>query len=605
MDWTVFAAILLIIVVVFLLYCNKSNALKPELKEIANYQIVTINETHTPVEKWVYFIKNYAHSIYQVGGFSEEALALWKIAGESDQPLLVLVMGEFKTGKSTFINTLLGEDVLVSDVAPATAVVTLLKFGPRKKVVLHYNDGQVQNYPYEKLSEITAEGNDEKQELREKLSYVEVAYPNKLLEKINLVDTPGLNVHKEKHIQSTTDFQQKADIVLWVFNAARNASRTEMEEIRSLGERLKPIAIVNRIDLIDEEEESIEEVLGSVRSRLGEAVQKVYGVSSLMARRALQNKREDILNQSGWTDLWKEINAQIVNKSEELKLSSIKNKVQMFSLLFNNSIHNQEVKVQERDKYFLNQTETKRNLSDKISTLERSFQSMEDALNQIDAAHKGYMGTVYRFTRKDFGEEEKFRSWMNTILNCSDNYYNTMEVLKTCDENEELLNNMQMYYSYKQKNSHEFTNWFPKRRPLIMESMYLSEDYERIEQEQYIYEHSGIFGGTPITDFSGKRKRLNAHIKDYNQRRNDLLLNMDSLVRKYVNICRSELQQDIEIKKQITKIQKLYKKEQTKYQKELVNIDKNFNAEKAKHEQKRAQVNSARVIFNSLQNYIK
>ena len=123
--------------------------------------------------------------------------------------------------------------------------------------------------------------------------------------------------------------------------------------------------------------------------------------------------------------------------------------------------------------------------------------------------------------------------------------------------------------------------------------------------KQYIYEHSGIFGGTPITDFSGKRKRLNAHIKDYNQRRNDLLLNMDSLVRKYVNICRSELQQDIEIKKQITKIQKLYKKEQTKYQKELVNIDKNFNAEKAKHEQKRAQVNSARVIFNSLQNYIK
>lgn len=59
---------------------------------------------------------------------------------------MVLVMGEFSTGKSTFINTLLGADVLTTAQIPTTAVISLLSYGETPAVKLHHQDGSVTDY---------------------------------------------------------------------------------------------------------------------------------------------------------------------------------------------------------------------------------------------------------------------------------------------------------------------------------------------------------------------------------------------------------------------------------------------------------------------------
>ena len=54
----------------------------------------------------------------------------------------LLVLGDMKRGKSTFLNALIGEKLLPSDVNPCTAVLTVLRYGLEKKVTVYFNDGK-------------------------------------------------------------------------------------------------------------------------------------------------------------------------------------------------------------------------------------------------------------------------------------------------------------------------------------------------------------------------------------------------------------------------------------------------------------------------------
>ena len=52
----------------------------------------------------------------------------------------LLVLGDMKRGKSTFLNALIGENILPSDVNPCTALLTILRYGQEKKVTVYFND---------------------------------------------------------------------------------------------------------------------------------------------------------------------------------------------------------------------------------------------------------------------------------------------------------------------------------------------------------------------------------------------------------------------------------------------------------------------------------
>jgi ribosome biogenesis GTPase A len=52
----------------------------------------------------------------------------------------LVVLGDLKRGKSTFLNALIGENILPSDVNPCTAILTVLRYGPSKKVAVYFKD---------------------------------------------------------------------------------------------------------------------------------------------------------------------------------------------------------------------------------------------------------------------------------------------------------------------------------------------------------------------------------------------------------------------------------------------------------------------------------
>lgn len=64
----------------------------------------------------------------------------------------VVVVGEFKRGKSTFINALIGEDLLPVDVTPTTATINILAWGKDRSLMVYKKNGQVEEMPLTRQS---------------------------------------------------------------------------------------------------------------------------------------------------------------------------------------------------------------------------------------------------------------------------------------------------------------------------------------------------------------------------------------------------------------------------------------------------------------------
>lgn len=533
--------------------------------------------------------------------FHNEALNLWEISKEGKQALLVLVMGEFKTGKSTFINTILGDDILKTDAAPATAVVSVLRYGKEKKVKLHHNNGHISDYDFDKLADITAEGDDSKQVLRDKLDYVEIFYPNEILKKINLVDTPGLNVHKEKHIKNTVNFQEKADVVLWVFNAVRSATRTELAEIEALGKRLKPFAIVNRIDNIDEEEESIEEVLASVRRRIGNSVQDVIGLSAYEAQQAILENNDERLKTSGWLEFREKLNTHFVEQAKTLKIKFLKEKIDEFIVKIKSKFVNCDAENTEKEKYFADQNTAEESVLKNIQVIKECISYINKTINQIKEVEAIYNNQYKTAQLNLINEGNKLAKLADELLD-QINSLNAFEDLGK--DNKDLVNitnDIQMLNDEHDKLFRAFQSWFNWRKELIAKNNELANSKAHINELQRDYDNSGLFGGKPIFDFSGRRERLNNAIKEYNEDIDRFNKEVESAWSRYKSNCLAVIELNRDIVKVEEKILKIANNDKKNSEEKLVKLRQNFKKEKEQFEKEKESLIIAKNLIKELE----
>jgi small GTP-binding protein len=172
---------------------------------------------------------------------------------------LLVIAGEFNSGKSSFINALLGERVLPEGVTPTTDRINILRHGP-----------QVSEHLLEAY-------------------LLERTHPADVLREINIVDTPGTNAIIRRHEELTRDFVPRSDLVLFVTSADRPFTESErafLEQIREWGKKI--VFIVNKIDILpraEERQEVIRYVNENATNLLGEAPQ-IFAVSARQAQEA-------------------------------------------------------------------------------------------------------------------------------------------------------------------------------------------------------------------------------------------------------------------------------------------------------------------------------
>ena len=172
---------------------------------------------------------------------------------------LLVIAGEFNSGKSSFINALLGERVLPEGVTPTTDRINVLRHGPE-------------------VSE----------QLREAY-LLERTHPAEVLRELNIVDTPGTNAIIRRHEELTRDFIPRSDLVLFVTSADRPFTESErgfLEQIREWGKKI--VFIVNKIDILtrpEERDEVVRYVRENATSLLGESPE-IFAASSRQAQEA-------------------------------------------------------------------------------------------------------------------------------------------------------------------------------------------------------------------------------------------------------------------------------------------------------------------------------
>ncbi len=202
-----------------------------------------------------------------------------------DDTFKIQVIGTFKNGKSTFINSLLGEAVLPAYALPCTAVINEVKYGPEKKAVLYFrnplpeklpasiSDKALQHMkehnmqeippleiPYTEIEEYVTipMGMDATEMLLESpYEKVELFWPLPLLEQgVEIIDSPGLN-EAETRTRVTMDYLSKADAILFVLNATALCGMAEMDFIENTlnASGFNDIFfVVNRFDCIPDKE---------------------------------------------------------------------------------------------------------------------------------------------------------------------------------------------------------------------------------------------------------------------------------------------------------------------------------------------------------------
>ena len=142
-------------------------------------------------------------------GFEEAdtySTTLRQVITALDELFLLVVVGEFNSGKSACINALLHASMLEEGVIPTTNQVTMLRFGDQDRKSLR-NAG-----------------------------ILELNYPADFLRDITVVDTPGVNAVLRQHEQLTEDFIPRSDLILFVTSVDRPFTESErafMERIRT------------------------------------------------------------------------------------------------------------------------------------------------------------------------------------------------------------------------------------------------------------------------------------------------------------------------------------------------------------------------------------
>jgi len=184
----------------------------------------------------------------------------------------VVILGQFKAGKSSLINSFLKEPVLPVGVLPVTAVITRLFYGKERKAWVEKLNSERLVISVERLSEFITEKNNP--ENKKKVMLVDISLPElKLFQNIRFIDTPGLGSIFAHNTEVTKSWYKNIGAAVVVVSATQPLSQNDIELIRAAVEQSPEVyIIISKADLINEDE------LNDISTFIKERVHEEFGI---------------------------------------------------------------------------------------------------------------------------------------------------------------------------------------------------------------------------------------------------------------------------------------------------------------------------------------
>ncbi|PLZ24860.1 dynamin family protein [Fischerella thermalis] len=265
----------------------------------------------------------------------------------------VAVVGEFKRGKSTFINALLGQEILPSDIEPCSATINRVTYSLNSYVEVEFKDGRKERVEIDKLSEYVTKLTPEAEATAANVKEAVVYYPAPYCRNnVDIIDTPGLN-DDPSMTGVTLSVLPKVDAAILVIMAQSPVSEVERDflENKLLTNDLgRVIFVVTGIDRCNRPGDA-DKVIASVRKRIKEYVleraaqqwgedsaeyevylkkigePKVFGLSAYQALEAKDNNDDELLAKSRFQEFEKALEQFLARERGAIELQVPLNRV--------------------------------------------------------------------------------------------------------------------------------------------------------------------------------------------------------------------------------------------------------------------------------------
>ncbi len=342
-------------------------------------------------------LSNTAHSI---------ADTIEKIA---DEHFEVAIVGEFKRGKSTLINALLGEEVLPADVLPATATLNRVTYSETPYVEVEYKDGSSENVDINKLADYVTKLSYESEKRAESVKQATVHYATDFCKNnVDIIDTPGLN-DDEQMTNVTLSILPEIDAAVFVISANSPFSQFEKEFLEKkmlTSDMGRIIFAVNCFGTFSKEDE--DRIVETVEKRIGSYVMekakmvmgenskefavykrkigkpRVIGVYAKKALMAKESHDEKMLEESNFPTFEKALETMLTKERGSITLQILANKIISSGSEIINSIVLRENSLMMETDEFMDKYNAAIEEIDEIRTKKRAeFVRINEAANQV------------------------------------------------------------------------------------------------------------------------------------------------------------------------------------------------------------------------------
>jgi GTP-binding protein EngB required for normal cell division len=316
----------------------------------------------------------------------------------------LVVLGQFKRGKTTLINTFLGTDILPMGVLPLTSIITFIRHGEKPSTEVIFLNGTTRTVSLSELSDyVTESGNPENVE---GVKRVDIAYPSPFLERgVMLIDTPGIGSTILHNTQVTYEFIPHIDAAILIVSTDPPVTQAEYEFLDHVTDYVDKIFFVlNKIDYLAPSE--LNETLAFTQKVLAEHVKgsppDVYPVSSRLALQAKLAEDSATLEKSGFIKLEEHIDRFLMNEKGNVLLQSIsKNAKRIISAeKFSLGLEAKAI------------TTPIEELANKIDKFRRHLKQLQREREEYEYILKGEIGKAITFLESELRkfEEEEARS---------------------------------------------------------------------------------------------------------------------------------------------------------------------------------------------------
>ena len=289
------------------------------------------------------------------------------VARINEGRFFVACVGQFKRGKSTLLNALVGEEILPTGVVPVTTVPTVLRYGEQKAARVLIESKWKTIRPEDLPQYVSGELNPEN---KKRVEAVEGFLPSPLLASgMCLVDTPGIGSVFAGNTETTKDFIPQIDAAILVLGADPPISGEELALIETVAANVDQILIVlNKIDRVSPADRQQASAFATkvLNARLKKPFGRVYEVSAL-------SKLNNSANGDDWNLLIEDLGRQAAKSGQAMTRSAAERGTRRFAASLQRSLDEHVRAFQEP---IANSQQRITNLRQTVSQAEQSLRDL-------------------------------------------------------------------------------------------------------------------------------------------------------------------------------------------------------------------------------------